>query len=229
MSKTVLLLGGTAEAIAMYNQLVKTNPDWRIIYSLAGRTQSPETVDGEINIGGFGGIQGLVQYLDENKIDKLIDVTHPFAMNISQNAKDACQICNVPYEAVLRSEWLQQAGDSWIEVETINEAANTLPQNAKPFLALGRQYLSAFDHRTDCDFVVRMVDAPTEKPSLAQHQIILGKPSNQAQEELTLLRHHNITHLVSRNSGGSRSYAKIEAARMGQIPVIMIRQPKLTP
>tara|TARA_R110002126_G_scaffold48585_1_gene135223 strand:+ start:99 stop:788 length:690 start_codon:yes stop_codon:yes gene_type:complete len=228
MSKTILLLGGTAEAIATYNELQTLHPDWRIIYSLAGRTQSPETVDGEVNIGGFGGIQGLVQYLDDNKIDKLIDVTHPFATNMSQNAKDACQICNVIYEVVLRLQWIQQAGDNWIDVDTITEATEKLPQNAKPFLALGRQYLSAFDHRTDCDFIVRMVDAPSEKLSLAHYQIILGKPSNQAQDELALFKHHNITHLVSRNSGGDRSYAKIQAASMGQIPVIMIKQPKPT-
>lgn len=225
MSKTILILSGTAEAFSLAIKLQKEQPKWRIISSLAGRTQNPKLPTGEIRIGGFGGVDGLIDYISKQKVDKIYDATHPFALNITKNAIQAAQQSGIEYERIERAPWEKVTNDNWIEVASIQEAADRLPENATAFLALGRQYIKAFEHRTDCHFIVRMVDQPDDVP-LSSYEIIQGLPNSAACDEQRLFTRHNITHLVTRNSGGEKSYAKIIAARDAQIPVIMIQRPK---
>lgn len=224
MSKTILILSGTAEAFDLAAKLQKEQPDWRIISSLAGRTQNPKLPTGEIRIGGFCGVDGLIDYISKQNVDKIYDATHPFALNISKNAVQAAQQSGIDYEKISRQPWQKTKGDNWIEVASIQEAADRLPENATAFLALGRQYIKAFEHRTDCHFIVRMVDQPDDVP-LSSYEIIQGLPNSAASDEQRLFTRHNITHLVTRNSGGEKSYAKIIAAREAQIPIIMIKRP----
>lgn len=224
MSKTILILSGTAEAFDLAAKLQNEQPKWRIISSLAGRTQNPKLPTGETRIGGFGGVDGLIDYISKQNVDKIYDATHPFAINISKNAIQAAQQSGIEYEKISRQPWQKTKGDNWFEVASIQEATDRLPQNATAFLALGRQYIKAFEHRTDCHFIVRMVDQPDDVP-LSSYEIIQGLPNSAASDEQKLFAQHNITHLVTRNSGGEKSYAKIIAAREAQIPVIMIKRP----
>ncbi len=221
MTRTVLILGGTREAAMLAAEIVAAHPDWRVITSLAGRTQEPEPVAGETRTGGFGGAEGLAAYLRTEGVTGLIDATHPFARRISANAQKAAAIAGVPLEVRTRRPWERQPGDDWIEVSSEAEAAAALPAGARALLALGRQHLDPFAGRDDVFFLVRMVDPPTVTLPLEHHAIITGKPG-QADEEAALLRTHAIDHIVCRNSGGDRSYGKIAAARTLRIPVIMI-------
>lgn len=225
MSKTILILSGTAEGYALAQQLHEEHPNWRIISSLAGRTKNPNLPVGEIRIGGFGGTEGLIDYISKQKVDKVIDATHPYAKTISENAKRAAKDCAIEYQKIERPAWQQTEGDNWTEVQSIEEAADILPKNATVFLALGRQYIDAFQHRSDCHFVVRMVDHSDDVP-LRSYKLILGRPNENSEDERQLFLKHKITHLITRNSGGEKSYAKIIAARDAKIPVIMIQRPK---
>ena len=57
--------------------------------SLAGRTATPALQPVPTRIGGFGGAEGLANYLNDQKIDVLVDATHPYAAVISVNAANA--------------------------------------------------------------------------------------------------------------------------------------------
>lgn len=226
MSKTILILGGTKEAADLAKELVEKHPDWRIISSLAGRTETPDTIEGEVRIGGFGGALGLEEFIKRNQVDEVIDGTHPFASNISKNAILATQNSKVRHTIIQRAKWQKTEHDIWIEVENIEEAARKLPAQARAFLALGSQHIDAFSNSNDCHFIVRMIDQPKEALSLKSFELELGKPAGSADEEQALFEKHEVTHLVARNSGGTRSYAKIIAARNLKLPVIMIKRPK---
>lgn len=219
--KKILILGGTREAAALAAELHESG-DYDVTTSLAGRTKEPAPIAGKVRIGGFGGAEGMATYLRENKIDQVIDATHPFAKTISANAAKACQIAGVALEIRTRQPWQKQQGDIWIEVETLEDAARNLAPAARVFLALGRQYLDEFKARTDCNFVIRMVDEPTEPLGFANCMVIAAKPSADWQEERALFQKHQITHLVARNSGGDGGYAKIIAARDMGLPVVMV-------
>ena len=216
----ILILGGTREAADLARELVSTGLD--VTTSLAGRTKEPFPVEGKLRIGGFGGAEGLATYLKEEGFTRVIDATHPFAKTISANALKACETAALPLDIRTRAPWQKQPGDLWTEVATLEDAANALPPDARVLLALGRQYLKAFLSRTDCHFVIRMVDPPESPLAFKSHEILTAKPSPDPDEETALFREHAITHIVARNSGGDGAYAKIVAARRMGLPVVMV-------
>ncbi|BCH59310.1 precorrin-6A reductase [Agrobacterium vitis] len=220
----ILILGGTAEAAKLAAELVEQGEAF-VITALAGRTEYPASLAGDVRIGGFGGVDGLVAYLRSEGITRVIDATHPFAQQISAHAVKACRKAKIPLTVHLRPQWLEQDGDRWIMVETLEAAAHTLPEGARVFLALGRQYIDIFARRTDCHFVIRMVDAPSTPLPFTHADIVVGKASADWESEKALLESHAITHLVTRNSGGEASYGKIIAARKLGLPVVMIARP----
>ncbi|MEP0944156.1 MAG: cobalt-precorrin-6A reductase [Rhizobiaceae bacterium] len=222
-SERILILGGTKEAAALAQSLVDSGAE--VISSLAGRTKEPVPVAGSTRTGGFGGTEKMATWIIENHITKVIDATHPFARQISRNAVRACAIANVELEQQQRTPWPQRDGDLWTEVDTLDDAANAIPPGARVLLALGSQYLNTFSQRDDVHFVVRMVDQPQSAPDLASHDLLLGRPHSNWQDEAQLLKAHKVSHIVCRNSGGTGAYAKIIAARELAIPVILIKMP----
>lgn len=225
MMKTekTLILGGTREAVELAEKLVNSGHD--VITSLAGRTREPEPIVGKTRVGGFGGADGLSQWLKKNDIDRVIDATHPFALQISRNAATAARDAGIELEIYSRPPWVKTAGDKWIEVSSLAAAAQAIPAHARVFLALGSQHISNFTRRKNCHFVVRMVDPPTTKLSFDDYTLITGKPASVPASEASLMVDHDITHVVCRNSGGQGAYAKIAAARKLNLPVIMIQRP----
>ena len=220
--ETILILGGTREAAQLAKELVATHPEARVVTSLAGRTKEPAPLAGEVRTGGFGGVEGLVRYLRETGITRLIDATHPFARQISANAVEASRVSGVPLEIRTRKPWTRQPGDTWIEVDTLEAARDTIPRGARVLLALGSQHIGLFASRNDVHFVVRMIDRPETPLDLPDHALVLGRPGDTAAVETMLLIAHAVTHIVCRNSGGTAAYAKIEAARGLGLPVIMV-------
>jgi precorrin-6A/cobalt-precorrin-6A reductase len=218
----ILILGGTSEARTLAQRLCAEGHD--VTTSLAGRTVDPVPPVGAVRIGGFGGPEGLATYLRAEGFARMIDATHPFARRISENAIQAAAIAGVPLEQCLRPRWQKQPGDRWKPVPSLTAAADALPAGATVFLALGRQYLDAFQGRSDCRFVIRMVDPPETQLAFADHTLLLGKPASDPDREADLFTAHGISHLVCRNSGGPAGYAKIIAARRLALPVIIIER-----
>ena len=192
-----------------------------VTISLAGRTREPAPLAGNVRIGGFGGVEGLAAYLSENNIDQLIDMTHPFALQVSKNAKAVALRTGVELIVHKRPQWEKMDGDNWIDVADIPAAITAIPDGATVLLALGSQYIAPFSARPDVHFIVRMVDLPTTTLALAEYQLIAAKPGSMEQE-YALLKEHGITHIICRNSGGKGAYTKIAAARLLGIPVIII-------
>ncbi|WP_235628547.1 precorrin-6A/cobalt-precorrin-6A reductase, partial [Mycobacterium tuberculosis] len=90
----VLLLGGTAEGRALAKEL---HPHVEIVSSLAGRVPTPPLPIGPVRIGGFGGVEGLRGWLREERIDAVVDATHPFAVTITAHAAQVCGELGLPY------------------------------------------------------------------------------------------------------------------------------------
>ncbi|HEV7373042.1 cobalt-precorrin-6A reductase [Arenibaculum sp.] len=223
MALRVLILGGTAEASALAGGAVAAGHD--VLTSLAGRTSRPALPAGRVRIGGFGGPEGLAAFLDAERIDALVDATHPFAATISANAERACRLRPTPRLMLLRPAWTRQDGDRWLDAGDMAEAARLLPAGARVFLAVGRQELDAFAGRPDTWFLLRVVDPPEAPPPLARHELVLGRGPFRLEDELALLARHRIGWIVAKNAGGEGSGAKLAAARRLGLPVVMVRRP----
>jgi precorrin-6A/cobalt-precorrin-6A reductase len=222
----ILILGGTAEARELANRLVAKGHD--VMSSLAGRTTDPKLPEGDIRMGKFGGIPGLCAYMRAVGTERLVDATHPYAGLISINAVTAAKITGVPLVRFMRPAWQQREGDDWLTLQTVAEAAAALPANADVLLTTGHMGLEAFLERDDCQFVVRLIEPPAfELPRHAS--LLLARPPYQLASEMQLMEREGITHLVTKNSGGGQTAAKLEAARRLGVKVLMIARPAYGP
>lgn len=224
MKKRLLILGGTGDA-AQLAARVSQIPEIEVVTSLAGRTQQPSAVTGEVRIGGFGGADGLAAFLRDRPIDLLIDATHPFADRISLNAAVAATKCQIPHLILVRPAWEKTEGDRWIEVDSHAAAARVLSERSRRvFLTIGRQELGAFAGLDDLWFLMRAIDPPATETLIPNGKLLLAKGPFSLASELQLLREYNIDTVVSKNSGGDATYAKIVAAREVGIPVVMVQR-----
>jgi precorrin-6A/cobalt-precorrin-6A reductase len=217
----VLLLGGTAEARRLAGLLVSDGHT--VISSLAGRTTDPLRPAGSVRIGGFGGVDGLTGYLRTERIDVLVDGTHPFASRITEHAVEACGASGVPLMILQRPGWTASPGDVWHRVASLAEAASELPRRGRRvFLTTGRQGIAVFAGLDECWFLARSVEPPG-KPAPKRLEVVLDRGPFTVDGERRLMSRHRIDVLVTKDSGGSD--AKLVAARELSIPVLMVSRP----
>jgi precorrin-6A/cobalt-precorrin-6A reductase len=221
----ILILGGTAEARGLAERLAK-RADLDITLSLAGRTMSPAALPVPVRSGGFGGVAGLSDYLARERIEALIDATHPYANIISANAAAAARNAHVPFLALRRPRWLRADGDRWTEVDDVGAAVAALGQKPRRvFVALGRNELVPFTAAPQHHYLIRSVD-PVEPPlPLPQVSYVTGRGPFSEADDRALLVSHRIDAVIAKNSGGSPTYGKIAAARALGLDVVMLRRP----
>jgi precorrin-6A/cobalt-precorrin-6A reductase len=221
----VLILGGTTEARRLAERLAQ-RPGLDVTLSLAGRTASPVAHAVPIRIGGFGGAEGLADYLAAERVDALIDATHPYANIISKNAAAAARNAAVPCVALRRPPWSAVAGDRWIEVSDARAAVDAIgPVGRNVFVTIGRNELAPFASAPQHRYLIRSVDS-VEPPLPVPHvtYITARGPFSEA-SDCALMTQHKIEVVISKNSGGTAAYGKIAAARALGIEVIMLRRP----
>jgi len=220
----VLIFGGTGEAIDLANALVRQGH--QVTTSLAGRTRKPRLPNGHVHTGGFGGTEGLVDFISRNGFNLIIDATHPFASQMSTNVAQACDQTSKPFFRLTREPWQAAEGDQWNNVQNIVEAAERLPEDANVLVTVGRQHIEPFVLRDDCKIFIRAIEHP-EVILPAHVTVLLERPPFRLSDELAFMRDHSISHLVTKNAGGDQTAAKLEAARMLGTSVIMIERPAL--
>lgn len=222
---SVLILGGTTEGHALASALAG-RPDVRVVSSLAGRTANPRLPPGEVRVGGFGGAEALADYLAEQKINAVVDATHPFAAVMGKNAAAGCEKANVPLLRLERPAWQPAPGDDWTEVDDWDAAALILGKRSRRvLLAVGRQELAPFAALDDVWFLVRSVEAPDPMPPFRQAELLLTRGPFTLAGERDLLRARRIDTIVCKNSGGAATDAKLMAARELGLKVVMRRRP----
>ena len=227
MTQRILILGGTTEARRLAG-LLAARGKAEIVLSLAGRTENPVAQPVPVRVGGFGGAAGLAAYLRAERIDLLIDATHPYAAHISANAVEAARLTGVDIFALRRPGWQAVEGDRWTLVDSGAQAVAALGENPRRvFLALGRQELLPFEAAPWHSYVVRSVDPVVPPLALPDVSYILARGPFAEEDERRLLESNRIEAIVAKNSGGAATYGKIAAARALGLPVILFRRPEL--
>lgn len=221
----VLVLGGTGEARRLATALVADGVD--VLSSLAGRVADPVLPPGGVRIGGFGGAAGLAEWLASNPVDAVVDATHPFAETMTASAVAAAEAAGVPLLRLQRPGWTAQPGDDWRWVDSLEGAAAAVAGFDRVFLTTGRQGLAAFAGLT-AHCLVRSVDPP-EPPLPPRTTVVLERGPFSLDDELSLMREHAVQVVVTKDSGGSMTAAKLTAARELGLPVVLVRRPPLPP
>ncbi|WP_280263174.1 cobalt-precorrin-6A reductase [Nocardia wallacei] len=222
----VLILGGTREA----RELAETagrEPGFEVVSSLAGRVRAPVLPAGPVRVGGFGGTDGLRTWLSDNGIQVLVDATHPFAATMTVHATAAGASLGLPVVHLRRAGWREAPGDRWLRVPDLAAAAETVARTGtRIFLTIGRQGVGAFAHLSGRWFLIRAIDPPSG-PCPPEHEMLLARGPFTVADEARLLADRRIDVLVTKDSGGELTAAKLTAARERRIPVVMVDRPPL--
>lgn len=225
MTLDILVLGGTTEGRELALRLAGDRR-FRTILSLAGRTSEPLAIPLPTRIGGFGGAEGLADYIADNGIRALVVATHPFAAQIAVNAALAAKRTGIPAIRLLRPAWVRQAGDDWHEFPSLEALADALGATPrKVFVTVGRQEAHVFERAPQHHYLFRSID-PIDPPlRLPQAAFLLARGPFAIEDEMALMRAQGIEILVAKTSGGEATYAKIEAARQLGIAVYLVARP----
>ncbi|GAB4082432.1 cobalt-precorrin-6A reductase [Modestobacter muralis] len=219
------MLGGTGEARALAAALVAGGVD--VLSSLAGRTADPVLPEGPVRVGGFGGAEGLAGWLAEHRPRAVVDATHPFAAQITASAATAAAAHGTPLLRLQRPGWTPGPGDTWRYVDSLAAAAEAVAGYASVFLTTGRQGVAAFAGLPG-RVLVRSVDPP-DQPLPAGATLLLDRGPFSVADELALMREHTVDVVVTKDSGGHLTEAKLVAARELGLPVVLVRRPPLPP
>ena len=219
--RKILLLGGTADARALASLLAAAGADF--VSSLAGRTAAPLMPEGQVRIGGFGGVAGLADYVRSHGIGAIADCTHPFAAVISAYAYAAAAETGVRYVRLERPEWAAGPGDKWLTVPCIGAASDAILPGARVLLTTGVKDLPSFFSRPDIGGVARMIGEPAVEVPPAWRWV-QERPPFSVESELALMRGEKISVLVTKNAGGIARH-KLDAARALGIQVVMVSRP----
>ncbi|MDF3238738.1 cobalt-precorrin-6x reductase [Pseudomonas veronii 1YdBTEX2] len=218
--KPILLLGGVTEALAIARTL---GPEH--IYSLAGVGRVPTDLTCQVRVGGYGGVEGLAQFVRDEHIGLILDATHPYAAQISHNAAQAARLCGVPCWALRRPAWRPQAGDDWREVADWAELIEALKPFKRPLFTLGREPLQHLDEIPQEQFwTLRALEV---YPGNERCEVIGARGPFLIEDERALFERQKIDVLISKNSGSTATEPKLEVARERGVPVLVLRRPVL--
>jgi precorrin-6A/cobalt-precorrin-6A reductase len=221
----LLILGGSTEASALARRVADRRDLWAIL-SFAGRTRGLVAPPIPFRVGGFGGVEGLRAFLVEDRIDVVVDATHPFAVRMSRNAAEACEDLALPLAVLTRPAWRRQDGDRWVCVPDVDAAVRACgPDARRVFVTIGGLQLAAFTVAPHHHYVVRTIDPPAAIAGLPSHRLILARGPFGVEAEIALMRDERVEVLVTKNSGGTATRAKIDAARVLGIEVVMVERP----
>lgn len=216
----ILLLGGVTEALAIARTLGPHH-----VYSLAGVGRVPSDLQCQVRVGGYGGAEGLARYISEQRISLLLDATHPYAAQISANAVAAAALAGVPCWALRRPAWQPQAGDDWREIAGWDQLMQALRPFKRPLFTLGREPLQHLDEIPPGQFwTLRALDSC---PGNERCEVIGARGPFLLEDERQLFARRNIDVLISKNSGSSATEPKLEVAREGRVPVLILKRPVL--
>ncbi|WP_375424546.1 cobalt-precorrin-6A reductase [uncultured Friedmanniella sp.] len=224
---TVLVLGGTGEARELARLLDADGA--AVVSSLAGRVSRPALPAGEVRVGGFGGPGGLARYLDERQVAAVVDATHPFAARISASAARAAELTGTPLVRLQRPGWRghPDAG-RWTWAPDASAARAAAGCARRPFLTTGRQSLPDFSPWADRDVLVRVVDPPDHALPV-RWTVLLARGPYERVAERTLMAAHRVDWLLTKDSGGPLTAAKLDAAADLGLPVVVIERPPPPP
>lgn len=218
----LLILGGTGEAKMFARELHAKG--MTVIYSIAGLVRQPD-LPCEVISGGFSIRGGLRNYIVENNIAAVFDVTHPFASKISQTASEVTGELKIPLWQYQRPEWVATPEDDWTFFSDWNDLLRALSPFKSVLLTQGqlsesmlaalhmhRKPLQRFIHRT-------AVEPQHRIPEWMQWVQGIGPYS--LESELELLRELKIEIIVAKHSGGVIP-TKLLAARIIKIPILFL-------
>ena len=176
--------------------------------------------------------------LNENEIEKVlinenfglvIDSTHPYAVEVTENIKKACQNLNIRLLRLIRED------EFFSDVTYVDKTEDLLDMEFKGnilFTTGSKETGKLKSLKKDIHHFIRVL--PTEASvNMAKEQgflrenIITGQGPFSLEDNVKLIKEKNIKYLITKDSGKTGGLdEKIQAARECNIKAVIIKKPK---
>jgi precorrin-3B C17-methyltransferase len=234
--EAIWIFSGTSDGNALSNVLAASGRPIVISASSAyGEAVALNSCQAAYVLSGKLGIAARKNLLERSKAKVIVDATHPYATEMSRQLMALSSELGIPYVRFERPSLCES--DEAHVCENFDEAAKlAINIGTRIFLSTGSKDVQSFltvegaSERTwfvritpDNSSIERVVDAGIPRERICAMQ---GPFSRQFNE--TLWREWQIDCLVTKDSGTAGGYeSKMEAAKALNIPVIVIRRPKI--
>lgn len=220
------MLGGTVEGRLVGDALAEAGH--AVTTSVAGRTAAARTLASGGVTGGFGGPDGLAAWLTSHSIDALVDATHPFAARMTRHAAWAADATGVPLVRLDRPGWgAHPQAPTWTWVSSHAEAARAAAGRGRALLTVGRQPLPHYAALATVYARVAELPAEQDRRFPDAWMVVAARGPFTLAAERRLMTDARIGVLVTKDSGGASTAAKLEAAAELDVPVVVVRRPAL--
>ncbi len=230
----ILILAGTSEgrraALALEKESRKVMAATATAY---GGELLQKDFQGEISTRPLD-LEAMTELINRRSVTKVIDATHPFAEEVSRNAREACRLSGIDYERLEREGSDIQIGEGVIAARDTEEAVQIASGHAgNIFLTVGSSKLEHYARSLDPEkLIVRIlpVKASLEKCldlGITPKNIIAMQGPFDEEINKLLFRRYRAGLVITKDSGPAGGVAeKINAARALGIPVILIARPQ---
>lgn len=226
----IWLIGGTTESRLIAEEIKKLALPLLITTATEEGREAALYLELPIYTGRMNGEQ-MEQFIYEQRISLIIDASHPYAREVSENSIKAAAAQTVPY---LRYERESSPLEGAKYFSTYEETVDYLRhQEGKILLTIGSNRLESFKELVGERLFVRVLPVPSSlekcrELGIKSSRIIAIQGPFSTELNRALLREYNIRYLVSKESGPAGGVNnKLEAARLEGIEPIIIGRPAL--
>ncbi len=235
--ENVWILSGTSDGPAIVNKLLKSN--YVVFASVVTHKASnsyPKNPKLHIITGKLNDSSEIIKFIEKNKINHVIDATHPFALIISRNLNEACEKIKKPLFAFERKSEIKLF-KNFSYINGLKDINKKVLVNKNILLAIGSRLLNetaSYYLESGANVFTRVI--PTyESISIAfsscikNSNIAILEPSKKKVNilEKQLCDHWKIDYILCRDSG---SYAQMnweEIVIESHMKLFLVKRPKL--
>ncbi|NLX91096.1 MAG: precorrin-6A reductase [Firmicutes bacterium] len=220
----IWIIGGTRETA----ELVKRIKDDDKYVITAATDSEREFLDDKNLVVGRMDQMGMEAFIRENSIDMIVDLSHPYALEVTKNAKDAARKLKIDYIRYVRKKTQDTEGCIYLDsVEQCQEFLKSV--KGCVFFTTGSKNIKDFESvRGNNRFVYRVLPATESIEECFKNNVkmknivaVLGPFSEDM--NAAMFKEYGADYVVMKDSGNQGgTYEKIQACRRLNIPAVII-------
>jgi precorrin-6Y C5,15-methyltransferase (decarboxylating) len=231
----IFIFSGTSEGRTLSKMLAAAGADVHVrVATEYGAEVMGFDDDIDVKVGSCGGAEGIANVIRENGYEIVVDATHPYALNITEHIKQACDATGAFYIRLKRND-SDTDSDRIVKVSTVQEAidylkdkdGNILASTGSKDIALYTQ-IPNYKERVTARVLstIESVQKCAEYGFSGKNLICAQGPFSEDTNYATL-KQIDAKYIVTKDSGTAGGYEdKVRAAMRAGATVVLIERPK---
>jgi len=231
----IFIFSGTSEGRSISKQLAEAGADVHVrVATEYGAEVMGYDENIDVKVGSCGGAEGIANVIRESGYDTVIDATHPYALNITEHIKQACEATGAFYIRLKRSE-SDTDSDRIVKVSSVQEAVDYLKDKEGNILAsTGSKDIALYTQIPDYKerVTARVLSTMESVQKCAEYgfsgkNLICAQGPFSEDTNYATLKQIDAKYIVTKDSGTAGGYEdKVRAAMRAGATVVLVERPK---